>query len=77
MLALRNNELPYSSGGSTSEDDDDAGTMPHQCMSSEAMQKLFQMRLNNQLCDAIIRVDNDRSYNIHRAILCACSTYFR
>lgn len=75
MLALVRNEDQLSSEDASSEEDEDA--IPHQCMSREAMQKLFEMRINNQLCDAIIRVDNDRSYSVHRAILCACSTYFR
>lgn len=74
MLALLGKNVPISPEEIASEDED---ALPQQCMSSEAMQKLFEMRLNNQLCDAMIRVDNERTYNIHRAIMCACSSYFR
>ena len=74
MLALLGNEASFSLEAS---EDEDSMPLPHQCMSHDAMQKLFEMRLNNQLCDAVIRIGKDRSYNIHRAILCACSTYFR
>ncbi|XP_070497155.1 kelch-like protein 10 [Chironomus tepperi] len=46
-------------------------------MSREAMFKLYQMRQNNQLCDGVIHTLVDDTYfNIHRAILCACSSYF-
>jgi kelch-like protein 10 len=75
MLALLGNNVPISPEENASEDED--GPLPHQCMSSEAMQKLFEMRLNNQLCDATVRVDEEKTYNIHRAIMCACSSYFR
>lgn len=74
MLALLSNENSFSTEIS---DDEDSNPLLQQCMSREAMQKLFEMRLKNQLCDAEIRVEDERSYNIHRAILCACSTYFR
>lgn len=75
MLALLGNNVPISPEENKSEDED--APLPHQCMSSEAMQKLFEMRLNNQLCDATIKVDNEKAYNVHRAIMCACSSYFR
>lgn len=57
------------------ESDDDEPT-PKQCISQEAMLKLNEMRVTNQLCDASIRT-GDEIFNVHRAILCACSEYFR
>lgn len=77
MISLRDNVFPLPSDESSSTDDEDDHGPPHQCMSREAMMKLFEMRLNNQLCDAAIRIEGDKIYNIHRAILCACSSYFR
>ncbi|XP_044731886.1 kelch-like protein 10 isoform X2 [Chrysoperla carnea] len=47
------------------------------CMSIQAMQALQELRENNMLCDAIIRLDDGGIFPIHRAILSACSTYFR
>lgn len=74
MLALLgNNENTFLS----EESEDEDSNLPQQCISHNAMQNLFQMRLKNQLCDATIHVDDNKSFNIHRAILCACSTYFR
>lgn len=60
-----------------SSDEDDDVTIPKQCMSREAMQKLYEMRLNNQLCDAKLSMEDGSIFNVHRAILCACSSYFR
>lgn len=47
------------------------------CMSTQAMQSLYDLRQNNLLCDAIIRLQDGGVFHIHRAILSACSTYFR
>lgn len=47
------------------------------CMSIQAMQALQELRENNMLCDAVIRLDDGGVFHIHRAILSACSTYFR
>ncbi|CAH1973475.1 unnamed protein product [Acanthoscelides obtectus] len=47
------------------------------CMSIQAMQALFELKENNQLCDATIVLDDGAAIPVHRAILCACSSYFR
>ncbi|XP_066591884.1 kelch-like protein 10 [Prorops nasuta] len=47
------------------------------CMSTQAMQSLFDFQQNNLLCDAVIRLEDGGVFPIHRAILSACSTYFR
>ncbi|XP_044586739.1 kelch-like protein 10 [Cotesia glomerata] len=47
------------------------------CMSTQAMQSLYDLRRNNLFCDAIIRLEDGGVFPIHRAILSACSTYFR
>lgn len=46
-------------------------------MSEQAMRALYELRENCQLCDAVVRLDDGTSYNVHRAILSACSLYFR
>ena len=46
-------------------------------MSMQAMQTLYDLRENNQLCDAIIVLDDGTEIPIHRALLCACSSYFK
>lgn len=62
----------------SSDEEDDNETAPSiQRMSSEAMIKLYEMRVNNQLCDGEICLDDKKTFQIHRAILCACSAYFR
>jgi kelch-like protein 10 len=55
----------------------DAETGKGRCMSMQAMQTLYDLRENNQLCDAIIVLDDGTEIPIHRALLCACSSYFR
>ena len=35
-----------------------------------------ELRLEKQLCDAVIRVD-DVEFHVHKVILCNCSPYFR
>lgn len=77
MLALFGQDLPpvLLEEHSSSDSDDDEG--PRQCMSHEAMTKLNEMRVNNQLCDAAILTDQGDVFNVHRAIMCACSDYFR
>lgn len=47
------------------------------CMSTQAMQSLYDLRQNKLLCDAVIRLEDGGVFHIHRAILSACSTYFR
>ncbi|KAG7204994.1 hypothetical protein KM043_005379 [Ampulex compressa] len=47
------------------------------CMSTQAMQSLYDFRQNNLLCDAVLRLGDGGVFPIHRAILSACSTYFR
>ncbi|CAL1684216.1 unnamed protein product [Lasius platythorax] len=47
------------------------------CMSTQAMQSLYDFRQNNLLCDAVLRLEDGGVFPIHRAILSACSTYFR
>jgi len=37
---------------------------------------LSDLRKNGQLCDAVIRVE-DGHFTVHRAIMSACSPYFR
>ncbi|XP_052132826.1 kelch-like protein 10, partial [Frankliniella occidentalis] len=46
-------------------------------MSAQAMQSLYELRQNNLLCDAVLRLEDGGVFPIHRAILSACSTYFR
>lgn len=46
-------------------------------MSIQAMEALYELREKNQLCDATIVLEDGTSYPVHRAILCACSTYFK
>jgi len=42
----------------------------------EACNVLSDLRKNGQLCDAVIRV-GDGHFTVHRAIMSACSPYFR
>lgn len=44
--------------------------------SSQACNILAELREQGQLCDAVIRVENE-TFHIHRNILSACSSYFR
>lgn len=46
-------------------------------MSAQAMQSLYELRQNNLLCDAVLRLEDGGVFSVHRAILSACSTYFR
>ncbi|XP_036321452.1 kelch-like protein 10 isoform X2 [Rhagoletis pomonella] len=45
-------------------------------MSDQALNTLNELRRNNLLCDAVISVSDD-SFNVHRAIMSASSSYFR
>ncbi|XP_075156886.1 kelch-like protein 10 isoform X2 [Haematobia irritans] len=45
-------------------------------ISDAALKTLNELRCNNLLCDATITV-TDGSFNVHRAIMSACSSYFR
>lgn len=51
--------------------------IPGRCMSIQAMQSLFELRENNLLCDAVIRLEDGGIFPVHRAILSASSSYFR
>jgi len=45
-------------------------------VSLKACNVLNDLRKNGQLCDAVIRVE-DGHFTVHRAIMSACSPYFR
>ncbi|KAK9878141.1 hypothetical protein WA026_017337 [Henosepilachna vigintioctopunctata] len=47
------------------------------CMSIQAMQALFEFWEKHQLCDATIILDDGTEIPVHRAVFCACSSYFR
>lgn len=47
------------------------------CVSTQVLQSLYDLRQNNLLCDAVLRLDDGGVFPVHRAILSACSTYFR
>lgn len=49
---------------------------PRSCMSRKAMYRLVEMRASDTLCDGTIVLD-DTTINVHRAILCSSSEYFR
>ncbi|XP_039284785.1 kelch-like protein 10 [Nilaparvata lugens] len=46
-------------------------------MSSQALQALYELREERLLCDATIKLDNGEIFYVHRAIISACSSYFR
>lgn len=45
-------------------------------VSDHALNVLNELREANLLCDAQISV-GEQSFNVHRAIMCSCSSYFR
>ncbi|KAL1139483.1 hypothetical protein AAG570_006467 [Ranatra chinensis] len=46
-------------------------------MSEQTMTSLYELRQNHLLCDATLRLEDGTSFPVHRAILSACSLYFR
>ena len=52
------------------------GKSIHSSISDQALNTLNELRRSNLLCDAIITVA-DASFNVHRAIMSSCSSYFR
>ncbi|XP_055907678.1 kelch-like protein 10 isoform X2 [Eupeodes corollae] len=58
------------------DDNEDESSELHACISEEALNALNEMRKGNLMCDAVVNV-NDGSFNVHRAILSSCSSYFR
>jgi hypothetical protein len=73
MLALFESNPPILEIPSSDSEDE----LPQQCISHEGMTKLNEMRANNQLCDAAIKIESGQVFNVHRAILCSCSDYFK
>ena len=72
------NEFPKLSECAEISSDEESGAPAHPCISREAMLKMFEMQRNNQLCDGIIHCLSDDTYfNVHRTILCGCSSYFK
>lgn len=46
-------------------------------ISFETMTALHEMRQNNTLCDATIKLDDNSEFIVHRVLLSSCSSYFR
>ena len=46
-------------------------------ISFQSMHALNELRQQNLLCDAIIRLEDGSAFSIHRALMSACSPYFR
>ncbi|KAJ8865784.1 hypothetical protein PR048_033306 [Dryococelus australis] len=46
-------------------------------LSEEALEILHDLRTGNELCDAIVKLEDGESFSVHRAILSACSSFFR
>ncbi|KAJ8669832.1 hypothetical protein QAD02_001091 [Eretmocerus hayati] len=65
------------SNSSSSEDTISESTGVDRSLSTHVMQSLYDFRQNNLLCDAVLRLEDGGVFPIHRAILSACSTYFR
>ncbi|CAF1030044.1 unnamed protein product [Adineta steineri] len=38
---------------------------------------LLELRNSGEYCDVILRTDDQHLFNVHRAILCSCSSFFR
>lgn len=61
-------------------ENDESPTVPSKrlktSMSDQALKTLNDLRCNNLLCDAVISV-SDACFNVHRAIMSSCSSYFR
>lgn len=67
---------PPATSSTTNVDNGDDGGLDR-TMSRQAMEELYELRERNQLCDATILLEDGTSFPVHRAILCACSTYFK
>lgn len=65
------------SEGKWTDDEEEDYSIVKPCMSLESMRQLYEMRMNNVLCDAVIRLNDNSQFNVHRNILSACSSYFR
>lgn len=46
-------------------------------ISFQSMHALNELRHQKLLCDAIIRLEDGSVFSIHRALMSACSPYFR
>ncbi|XP_073989181.1 kelch-like protein 10 isoform X2 [Rhodnius prolixus] len=46
-------------------------------MSASSMLSLYELREMNMLCDAVLRLEDGATFPVHRAILSACSPYFK
>ena len=46
-------------------------------ISFQSMHALNELRHQKLLCDAIIRLEDGSAFSIHRALMSACSPYFR
>ena len=43
----------------------------------EFLQSLYNLRLTNMLCDAVIKLEDGGVFCIHRVVLSTCSPFFR
>ena len=49
----------------------------HRSMSIVALRTLYELKENNQLCDASILLEDGTLFAVHRVVLCASSMYFK
>ena len=76
---MDNKEISLFSDAKIENNENDESSYPQQqCTSDEVMVEIYEMRSNNQLCDAVLHCLVDDTYvNVHRIMLSACSKYFK
>ncbi|CAF3757459.1 unnamed protein product [Rotaria magnacalcarata] len=73
----RKESIPVAASEEEEESSKAAAAAATKAKEAETSSENEEIRNSGEYCDVTLRMDDQQSFNVHRAILCSCSSFFR